>query len=271
MPERIYKLQPSRTMALRGFDDFGAAAALHSATATGFKVSGVFRDPADFAVAVIYDADNFYEHPSIRYLPDFDFDGLTLTFDVRYTGLSPLDSPKYPTIDWPFLDVIREDGTTAQIRLFDWATQVGGTYAAASAQFTVQDNGFKEYDRLTLWYLNFAYDYIVPKVECAYQFIGAGAGTVHSVTAGGVIHSYTEQAGDTNTSVAEGVKNAVLASALVTAVRGDGSAELGPANQVNVRAKTVDGGAMAVSSTANANVFTLYGVGAPTVAAALAA
>jgi hypothetical protein len=41
MPEQIYKLQPDRTLSLRGFDGFGAAAALHSATPSGFQVSGV--------------------------------------------------------------------------------------------------------------------------------------------------------------------------------------------------------------------------------------
>lgn len=162
MPERIYKLQPNRTIQLRGFDDLGAAAALHSATPTSFKVSGVFRDAADFAVLLLYDADNFYEHPRLKYLPDTDFSGLTLTFDVRYTGLMPLDSPKYPTIDWPYLDVIRPDGTTAQIPLFEHATQVGGAYTPAEASFVIEDNGLVAYDRITLWYLNFAFDYIVP-------------------------------------------------------------------------------------------------------------
>src|SRR5687768_2547364 len=123
MSERIYKLQPNRTLALRGFDDLGAGAALHSATANSFKVSGVFRDPADFAVLILHDADNFYEHPRIKYLPDTSFAGLTLTFDVHYSGLMPLDSPKFATIDWPFLDAIRPDGSTAQIQLFDYATQ----------------------------------------------------------------------------------------------------------------------------------------------------
>jgi hypothetical protein len=162
LPERIYKLQPNRTIQLRGFDDLGASAALHSATTSSFKVSGVFRDAADFAVLLLYDADNFYEHPRLKYLPDSDFSGLTLTFDVRYTGLMPLDSPKYPTIDWPYLDVIRADGTTAQIPLFEHATQVGGAYTPAEASFVIEDNGLVAYDRITLWYLNFAFDYIVP-------------------------------------------------------------------------------------------------------------
>ncbi|RPI19165.1 MAG: hypothetical protein EHM65_01645, partial [Acidobacteriales bacterium] len=162
MSERIYKLQPDRTIQLRGFDHLGASAALHSATPSAFKVSGVFRDPADFAVLVLYDADNFYEHPRLKYLPDTDFSGLTLTFDVHYSGLMPLDSPKYPTIDWPFLDVIRPDGSTAKIDLFEHAQQAGGTYTCAEASFVIEDNGLQGYDRLTLWYLNFAFDFMVP-------------------------------------------------------------------------------------------------------------
>lgn len=147
MSERIYKLQPNRTLHLRGFDDLGAAAALHSATATSFTVSGFFRDPADFCVLMLHDADNFYEHPSIRYLPNSDFAGLTLTFDVHYTGLRTLDSPRYPTIDWPYLDVIREDATTARIPLFPNARKIAGAYAPATGTFTIIDSQLKEYDR----------------------------------------------------------------------------------------------------------------------------
>ena len=162
MSERIYKLQPDRTLALRGFDDLGASAALHSATSNSFKVSGTFRDPADFAVLILYDADNFYEHPRLKYLPDFGFDGLTLTFDVRYTGLMALDSPKYATIDWPYLDYILADGTKGRVALFSHATQVGGEYTKAAGTFEIVADGVQQYDRLTLWYLNLAFDYIAP-------------------------------------------------------------------------------------------------------------
>lgn len=163
MPERIYKLQPDRTMALRGFDDLGAAAALHSATPSGFKVSGVFRDPADFAVLMLWDADNVYEHPRLRYLPDMSFQGMTLQFDVRYTGLMPLESIKYPTIDWPFLNVLLSDGVEpVHIRLSDQAVQTGGTLTAAECSFTIVDNGSQAGDQITIWYENHAFDYTVP-------------------------------------------------------------------------------------------------------------
>lgn len=271
MPERIYKLQPDRTIALRGFNDFGASAAIHSATPSSFKVSGVFRDPADFAVVVIHDADNFYEHPSVRYLPDFDFNGLTLNFDVRFTNLMPLDSPKYPTIDWPYLDVIRPDSTRERIRLSQHMQQSGGSLASSSGQFTIQDNWFVEYDRLTLWYLNFAFDYMVPKVQCAYTFTGQGAGTVHSITVAGTAYTYTETGNDTNSSVAAGIVAALLTCPEVTARQGDGTPEWGLGNQVNLRCARSDGGTFDVSSTAAAETYTLRSIGASTIAAALAA
>ena len=264
MPERIYKLQPNRTVQLRGFDSLGAAAALHAATANSFKVSGVFRDPADFAVLVLHDADNFYEHPRLKYLPDFNFDGLTLTFDVHYSGLMPLESPKYPTIDWPYLDVIQADGNTAQIRLSDPArcTQVGGTLTQAEGQFTFQGSGWKEFDRVTLWYLNLNFDYLVPKVECAYAFTGAGVGTVHSVTVNGVAYSITEVATDTNTSIATRLAAALAAAPEVAVTQ--------TANQLDLRAQLDNGQSFVVSSTAGAN-YTLHGTGPVTAAANLAA
>jgi phage tail sheath gpL-like len=263
MSEIITKLQPNRTMQLRGFDAFGAAAAMHSATANAFTVSGVFRDSADFAVLVAYDADNFYEHASLKYLPDFDFSGLSLNFDVKYTGLRPLDSPRYATIDWPYLDVIREDNTTARIRLSDHATLASGNYSQAAAAFTIVDNELKQYDRVTLWYLNFAFDYLVPQVECAYAFVGGGAGTAHRITVGGVDYTHTETATDTNTSIAEALRDLLNASPLV-------EASTWPANQVNIRVKTDTGAAIIVTSSASAVEHTLYAIGKQTVAAKLA-
>jgi hypothetical protein len=270
LPERIYKLQPNRTLALRGFDDLGAGAALHSATPNSFAVSGVFRDPADFAVLVLYDADNFYEHPDLKYLPDTNFAGLALTFDVQYTGLMPLDSPKYASIDWPFLDVIRPDGTTASIRLHDCSVQNGGTWTAAQAEFTIEDNGLKEYDRLTLWYQNIAFDYFVPQVECVYSFSGAGPGTVHGISVAGTPYTYTENGGDSDGDIAQALVDLLAASEFVTASRGTGTVETGPANQVNLRGKKDDGLPVQLTATPSGIANTIFGVTAKTVARALA-
>lgn len=203
MSERIHKLQPDRTIQLRGFDHLGAAAAMHSATPGGFTVSGVFRDAADFAVLTLWDADNFYEHPRLKYLPDFHFAGLTLRFDVRYENLMPLDCRKYPTIDWPFLDVITRSGETRQVRLSDYAQVVDTPNPRAAAEFTIQGDDLEGYDRLTIWYLNLAYDYIVPgKVSTVWSYTAGTPGHLHSVTIGGRAYEYIEQAGDTSPDIA---------------------------------------------------------------------
>lgn len=213
MPEQVFKTQPDRCLALRGFDDRGAGASLHHTSATGFKVSGVFRDAADFCVLVLHDADNGYEHPILRHLPDFDFAGLTLQFDISWTGIQPLDSDRNPWIAWPYLSVIRADSTTATIRLIpDHATQVGGAYTKASNTVTVAASPAVAFDRVTLWYKNFAFDYIaaggenaatvaanlVAQINGSSELTASNVGGVITVTAakagadGNMIRLYTQ-------------------------------------------------------------------------------
>ena len=159
--EQILKLQPDRTIYLRGFDGTGAAAALCQASPTGFTVNGVFRDMADFCVLILYDADNIFEHYTVKYLPDFDLSGMTLCFDLHYQGLQPIDSPKYSWIDWAQLDVINATGGTSQVRLWDYATLASGTYSVAQGTFTFTVNGTcNHYDRLTLFVNNADFDFV---------------------------------------------------------------------------------------------------------------
>ena len=101
VPETINKLQPDRTVYLRGFNTFAAAASIHSASPAGFTVSGTFRDPADFAVAVLYDVDNYYEHPLIKYLPDFSLAGLALNGSQEDTIFKQI-LPYRKMTDMPF-------------------------------------------------------------------------------------------------------------------------------------------------------------------------
>jgi hypothetical protein len=197
LPETFIKLQPDRTVYLRGFNTFAAAASIHSASPTGFAVSGTFRDPADFAVVVLYDVDSYYEHPLIKYLPDFNLGGLTLNFDLNYSdALQPIDSPKYPWIDWPTLDCIREDGTTEQIPLWNNSMLASATFPAAQVTCTLLTTtaGIQPYDRTTLWYQNLAFDYIVPAGAQTQQFafFAQGTGTVHSIAINGTTFSHTE-------------------------------------------------------------------------------
>ena len=273
MSEQIFKLQPDRTLALRGFDALGASAAIHSATATSFQVSGIFRDPADFAVAVLWDADNFYEHPRLKYLPDFNFSGVTLTFDVEYgAGLQPLDSPKFNWIDWATLDCIRPDGSTANIRLWDQCVLESGSFAPASGTFTLTTGpgGVQSFDRLTLFFQNFAYDYIAtaqnPSVE--YEFFAAGTGTSHNITINGRSYTHVESnpAGESSADQA----NALVA--LINAGSGDPqvTASIGSAGYaVLLTVKPGQSGGVPVSATGN-TAATLNATSLSDVAAALA-
>ncbi|HLW77794.1 MAG TPA: hypothetical protein VKS01_12430, partial [Bryobacteraceae bacterium] len=169
MPTQLLKLDPRYTVQLRGFDDFGAAAAITKATQAGFTVVGVFRDAADFAVLVLWDADDFFGHPRLKYLPSFSLVGMVLEFDLTYSGLQAIDSGRFPTIDWPYLDVVRADGSTAQISLFAHAAQNGGSYAAAANTFTVSASPAVAFDRVTLWYENNAFDFIAAGGETAVE------------------------------------------------------------------------------------------------------
>jgi hypothetical protein len=212
---------------------------------------------------MLYDCDNYYEHPRLKYLPDTNFAGLTLTFDVSYSGLRNLDSPRYPIIDWPYLDVIRPDGTTANIPLFNSNGLVSGTWTPASAKFTVLDKGLQQWDHLTLWYLNQAFDYVVPQITAAFAFSPQGAGYVHSITVAGTAYSYTEQSGDADYTIAQRLADALAACAYVTAAR--------VFNQVNLQSKPGDGSAFQVFATSNPAPQTLYAVSASSIAANLAA
>jgi hypothetical protein len=159
MPEKLHKFGPNRNLHLRGFDGRGAAAALHSATENSFKISGVFRDPADFCVLIVYDQDDFFGHPRIRYLPDSSLAGIVLEFDLFYSGLQTIDSPKFPTIDWPYLDVIRTDGSRPQIKLFDHATFKSGSYTAASGVFRITASDPQLGDEVRIWFQNESWPY----------------------------------------------------------------------------------------------------------------
>ena len=90
--EAISKLQPHRTMYLRGFDRRGCFAAMTQASASGFTVSGAWSDQADFVVLMLFDADDQFGHLlANRYLPDFSLAGVTLDFDLAVRGcMSPI-------------------------------------------------------------------------------------------------------------------------------------------------------------------------------------
>ncbi len=170
MTEQILKLQPDRTIYLRGFDGTGAAASLCQTSPTGFTVCGVFRDMADFCVLILYDADNLFEHYSVKYLPSFDLSGMVLNFNLSYQGLQPIDSAKFSWIDWAQLDVIDAAGQPKlpAPRLWDYATLVSGNYAVAEGTYTFSaPGGCTIYDRLTLFVNNAEFDFVANGGETA--------------------------------------------------------------------------------------------------------
>ena len=148
-------------MYLRGFDRRGCAASLNNASASGFTVSGVFSDQADFAVLVLFDADDQFGHLfTTKYLPDFSLSGVTLDFDLAITNAQNPVSRKFQSVPWGALSYITKSETPGTISLLPMATSATGM-AAASQTFTV--NGTPAlYDRVDLVYLsNIVYDYLV--------------------------------------------------------------------------------------------------------------
>ncbi len=233
MPETIYKLQPHRTIYLRGFDRRGAAAALHSASDAGFTASGVWRDQADFAVVVLWDADDPFGHYTFRYLPDFDFSGITLEFDLALTNAQAIDSRKYAWIDWPFLDYVLEDGTAGQVDLRQHMTQTGA--AAASATWTVAGS-CEPWDRVTLWFENYAFDYVVPgKRLIVFTFWWNPQGTVLSITIGGRTYTYTVTAagGESGAQCAAGLAAAAASDPDATCTAVSNTIEVTPKNDLD--------------------------------------
>lgn len=149
---------------------------MHSTRSSGFTVSGVFRDAADFAVLVLHDRDNFFEHPRLKYLPDDNFAGVTLTFDAHFSGCATYDSLKFETIPYRSLSYIKSDGTSGTIDL--WAHRVGtspisGTWTKAETTVTIAatggggGNAAVAFDRVTIWFRNFAFDFIASGGESA--------------------------------------------------------------------------------------------------------
>jgi len=204
--ETIYKLQPHRTLHLEGVSAYGAGAALWGTSETGFTVSGVFRDAGDFAVLTLWDRDDFYGHPRWSYLPDGSFSGLVLDFDITFEGIQAFESRKSPWVDWPYLDCLLTNGQRTQKKLIELATGASGR-TGASGTFTLNAGTVQGYDRVTLWYQNLAFDYIVPPEAnvTADQICQAIAGQINSTnwTSNGPVALSASAAGNQITITAE--------------------------------------------------------------------
>src|SRR5258707_12919140 len=139
MPETLQKLRPDRDL-LCYFLLPSAIAAMSQASASGFTVSGTWRQQFDWAV-IEWNRDNAFEHPMLRNLPDGDLSGLQLSYEETRENCIPLDSGLFHTVDWPSLRIWAESGGTETIYfvpLKEHATVVAGSYTPASAIFTLE-------------------------------------------------------------------------------------------------------------------------------------
>ncbi len=171
----IFKFQPHRTLYLRGFDRRGAAASPHNASAAGFTLSGCWSDQADFAVAVLLDADDVYGHLfTSRYLPDFSLAGVTLDFDMAWAGCQNPTSSKYPSVAWGSLSYIARSvaGGVVTETPGTVALPVTSTTGGAQASCTYTVNGTAvAYDRVQLVYLgDVIFDQVVPALSAPIVF-----------------------------------------------------------------------------------------------------
>jgi hypothetical protein len=138
MPATLQKLQPDGDLQCYFFEP-SAIAALSSTSATGYTVSGTWRQQFDWAV-IEWNRDNVFEHPAFRCLPDSDLSGLTLSYRETRENCIPLDSALYATVNWPTLRVWADNGSGEQIYqipLTSYATPSQGSYQSATVQFTL--------------------------------------------------------------------------------------------------------------------------------------
>ena len=138
MPQTLEKLSPHRDLQCY-FQQPSAVAALSATSATGFTLSGSWREQFDWAV-IEWNRDNGFEHPLFRTLPDGDLSGLVLTYEERRANCIPMDSNLGPTVGWPYLRVWRDGQSLPDlVPLYtpDRATAIEGTPTAASATLTL--------------------------------------------------------------------------------------------------------------------------------------
>ena len=114
-------------------------AALSEASATGFTVSGCWRQQFDWAV-VEWNRDNVFEHPALRNLPDGDLSGLRLSYEETRTNCIPMDSTLYPTVDWPYLRIWTEASGVDpyRVRIRTMRRAVEGAYERGDDEFELQ-------------------------------------------------------------------------------------------------------------------------------------
>jgi hypothetical protein len=182
MAEQISKLSPHRDLQCYYFQP-SAIAALSQASASGFTLSGKWRQQFDWAV-VEWNRDNVFEHPSIRNLPDGDLSGLKLSYQEQRTGCIPIESNLYPVVSWNKLRiwVPNTDGSET-IYYVDIASNAKpvGQYTAGSATMTFLTAPAPG-DRVGLAWLNEHYYYQLQGGEDLQAIASALAANINSIS-----------------------------------------------------------------------------------------
>ncbi len=165
MSEAITKLQPDRTLYVASFTPRSAIGAIHNATPTGFTISGRFNALND-NVILEWNRDNDFEHPDIRFLPDGDFPGLTLSYDYAHSGLADLASELFAYTDFPYLNVYAGSPESLyRVPLKNYATPVpGDSHDPASASVTLQGT-LTESDAVSVLFFGEAYWHTVTAAD----------------------------------------------------------------------------------------------------------
>jgi hypothetical protein len=177
------KLQPDQDLQCY-FERPSAIAAMSQASASGFVLSGTWRQQFDWAV-VDWNRDNVFEHHMHRNLPDGDLSGLVLTYDESRLNCIELDSDLYPTVDWPYLRVWMDSGEGEQVhrvKLKDHATPLEGSYSCARATFTLSGI-LTPGDYIGLAWLDEQYNHPVDASDTLESAVAALASAVNSLSA----------------------------------------------------------------------------------------
>ena len=133
--QTLTKLRPDRDLQCY-FQQPSAVAALSETSASGFKVTGSWRQAFDWAV-VEWNRDNVFEHPGLRCLPDGDLSGIHLSYEESRTNCVSMDSTTYDPIGWSCLRIWEESGGAEhfhKIALRPLATPVAGELEQAKAE-----------------------------------------------------------------------------------------------------------------------------------------
>ena len=183
--EQLTKLQPNRDLQCY-FQEPSAVAALSATSASGFTVSGSWRQQFDWAV-VEWNRDDVFEHPSLRKLPDGDLSGLKLSYQEARTNCIPMDSTTWDSIGWKNLRIWEESGGVENLHfvpLAPYATPVGSC-TQPTVQFTLQGT-LTTGDYIELAWLDQHSNYQIASGDTPASAIAGLAGFINANTAGGV-------------------------------------------------------------------------------------